>query len=263
MQEHADLAESIRAAIHTQALRANTVTQYRQPLVGFASAEDPRFHDLRRLVDPQHMLPCDLLPGARSVVSFFLPFAPGVVEANARHREQVAPEWALAYVETNALIGRIVQNLVEQLAAQGIKAAAQPATHNFDPVTLSSPWSHKSVAVLAGLGSFGLHQLVITNAGCAGRFGSLVVDVELPVLSASPREHCLYLHDGSCTECVSRCPVAALAPHTRLDKQRCWQRLQVVAQQFDHLGRASACGKCVLGPCALKSAVPDSGEPNR
>ena len=51
--------------------------------------------ELWRVVHPTHMLPHDLLPGARSVVSFFLPFAPWVLEANTRHREQVAREWAV------------------------------------------------------------------------------------------------------------------------------------------------------------------------
>jgi hypothetical protein len=41
-----------------------------------------------------------------------LPFAPWAVEANAEEREQVAREWAVAYVETNVLIGRITAHLV-------------------------------------------------------------------------------------------------------------------------------------------------------
>ncbi|HET89993.1 MAG TPA: epoxyqueuosine reductase, partial [Chloroflexi bacterium] len=133
--------------------RADTATEYRTPLVGFAVAADPRFAELRHIVEPTHLLPTDLLPGARSVVSFFLPFARWVVEANAQHREAVAREWAVAYVETNALIGRITAHLIESLGNLGVRAAAEPATHNFDPVSLVSRWSHKSVAVIAGLGS--------------------------------------------------------------------------------------------------------------
>jgi len=249
------LARLIAATIHREVAEADTITRHRSPLVGFAAASDPRFADLQRLVEPTHMLPEELLPGARAVVSFFLPFECGVVIANLAHREKVATEWARAYVETNALINGITARLIETLAGYDVRAATVPATHNFDPVTLVSRWSHKSVAVIAGLGSFGLHHLVITDAGCAGRFGSLVLDADLPVTRAEPVERCLYYHDGSCTECVSACPVAALNEDGTIDKQRCWERLLNITPEFAHLGTADVCGKCSLGPCALESGV--------
>ncbi len=40
--------------------------------------------------------------------------------------------------------------------------------------TMACAWSHKSAAAIAGLGSFGLHRMLITDAGCAGRCGSLL-----------------------------------------------------------------------------------------
>ena len=190
-----------------------------------------------------------------SVVSFFLPFAPWVVEANARDREQVAREWAVAYVETNELIGQISAQLIEALAEHGIQAAAEPATHNFDRETLVSRWAHKSVAVIAGLGSFGLHQMVITDAGCAGRFGSLVLDAELPASQLQVRERCAFYHDGSCLECAMRCPVSAIDPDEPLDKQSCWQRCLSVADEYRQVGLAQVCGKCTIGPCSFESAV--------
>jgi epoxyqueuosine reductase len=255
MRGRPELANIITSTVRRLVAEAETSTRYREPLVGFAPADDPRFAELRQAVHPTHMLPADLLPGARGVVSFFLPFASAVVEANARQREQVARQWVVAYVETNALIGRITTRLIEALARRGVRAAAEPATHNFDPVSLLSRWSHKSVAVITGLGSFGLHQMVITNAGCAGRFGSLVLDAPLPVTQADTRERCLYFHDGSCLECVMRCPVGALDTSLPLDKQLCYQRLLAVAREHEDLGLADACGKCAIGPCSLKSAV--------
>jgi epoxyqueuosine reductase QueG len=250
-----ELARLISTTIHRLVTEAGTDTQYREPLIAVVSSSDPRFDELHHLVHPAHLLPQDLLPGARSVVSFFLPFAPWVVEANRQHREKVAREWAVAYVETNALIGHITDQLIEILRERGIRAAAEPATHNFDPETLVSRWSHKSVAVIAGLGSLGLHQMVITDAGCAGRFGSLVLDAELPANEIQPRERCLYFHNGSCLECVQRCPAAALDTSEALDKQLCWQKLLQVVQEFQQIGHADVCGKCATGPCAFESAV--------
>jgi len=253
--DSSELAGLITATIKEQVAWAGTATRYREPLVGFVAADHPGFAKLRRVVEPTHMLPGDLLHGARSVVSFFLPFDPRVVDANAEHRDQVAREWAVAYVETNALIGRITAHVIERLAARGIRATAEPATHNFDPVTLASHWSHKSVAVIAGLGSFGVHHLVITDSGCAGRFGSLVIDADLPITPVTPKERCLYFQDGICLECVVRCPADALDENGNIDKQRCWSRCLEVAREYAHLGLAEVCGKCAVGPCSCQSAT--------
>jgi epoxyqueuosine reductase QueG len=136
-----------------------------------------------------------------------------------------------------------------------VRVAAEPATGNFDPETLVSTWSHKSVAVIAGMGSFGLHHLIITDAGCAGRFGSLVIDAPVPVKAVEPKEHCLYFYDGSCLECVQRCPVGALDESGEIDKPACWSRCAEVGAAYQALGRAHCCGKCSYGPCALESAV--------
>lgn len=252
-----NLEQFITSFVRDEVSQAETVTRYRQPLVGFADAGDPRFHQLRAIADPTHLQPDDLLPGARSVASFFLPFAREIVMANRKDAQQVAFEWALAYLETNELIGHISEGLIESLGERGVKAATEPATHTYDPNRLMARWSHKSVAVIAGLGSFGLHRMLITEAGCAGRFGSLVVDAALEPTSGPGdphRERCLYFYDQSCTLCIERCPVGALK-ETGLDKHRCNERLlQVAAYHFRDLGLADVCGKCATGPCAFESA---------
>jgi epoxyqueuosine reductase QueG len=120
-------------------------------------------------------------------------------------------------------------------------------------VKLVGRWSHKSAAVIAGLGSYGLHHMVITDAGCAGRLGSLVTDAHLPSTSSGHRERCLYFYDGSCRACASRCPVDALSETNGIDGQRCWARCLEVGQSFKHLGRSEVCGKCVIGPCSFRS----------
>ena len=248
-----ELEQLISTTIKRLVAKSDTSTRYREALVAFVPADDVRFADLANLVDARHLMPQQLLPTARSVISFFLPFERSVVDANARQREQVAREWLVAYTETNALIGRIIACLIEQLGELGISAAAEPATGNFDPVTLSCRWSHKSVAVMAGLGSFGLHHMVITDAGCAGRFGSLVVDAELPTTAGAAKQRCLAFYDGSCQACVLQCPVGALSPQGDLDRQKCWAHIGKVCAELGV--PASVCGKCAIGPCSFESAV--------
>jgi len=244
-----DLALFIREFIAERVRRAQTATRYREPLVGFVAADDPGFHHLREMVTPDHYLPTDLLPGARSVVVFFLPFAAEVVGANREAHPGVAREWVLAYVETNRLLSEIARGLVEALAAQGVGAVARPPTHDFDPLSLSSRWSHKSVAMLAGLGSFGLHHMLITEAGCAGRFNSVITDAEIPTEVRPSQVQCPALVGGDCRTCVDGCPVGALTPQG-LDKKACYCHLLTVDAQFPDLGRTTVCGQCAVGPCS-------------
>jgi epoxyqueuosine reductase len=252
-----EAAALVKEIITHEVSRQNLITTYREPITGFISADDPGFEDLSALVGHNHYAPADLLPGGRSVVCFFLPFSPDIARANQVHRDSVAREWAVAYQETNTLISQITMRLVEELGRVGIRAAAEPATGSFDHDSLKSRWSHKSLAVMSGIGSFGLHQLVITDAGCAGRIGSLVVDIDLPVDKPLQKERCRYYATGDCLDCVLACPVAALDEDRPFDRRACWnQCLQNGDFFLDIADDVHICGKCaVMGPCALESAV--------
>lgn len=255
--ESSEAAALIRETITHEVFNQDLITGYREAIIGVVSADDPGFAALSSLTGFNHFLPGDLLPGARSIVCFFLPFSPDIVIANQAHKDSVAREWAVAYVETNMLIGQITSGLIEKLRQNGIQAAAEPATGNFDYSVLKSHWSHKSIAVMSGIGSFGLHQLVITDAGCAGRLGSFVVDVDLPVSKPPQKERCEYYATGACLDCVLACPVQALAEDEHFNRQVCWQQCLRNGEYFQDLGDdVHICGKCaVLGPCALESAV--------
>ena len=247
----------IKEIIIREVTRHQGKTAYRTPLVGFAGADDPGFARLKELVGPGHLLPQDLLPEARSVAAFFLPFTAELVEAN-RDDPYVSRRWAEAYIETNALISEICSILARELAARGVKAAWQQPTHNFDPVTLVSFWSHKHVAYLCGLGTFGVNHLLITAAGCAGRLGSLVVEAPLSPTPAPDRENCLSKRQKTCAACVRLCPTGALTA-AGLDRQKCHRHLQEVDAYFADLSKCDVCGKCAAGPCAL--AAPGQSKP--
>ena len=75
------LGAFIENFVQREVAQAGTQTHYREPLVGFANAADPRFLQLREVAEPTHMLPIDLLPTARSVVAFFVPFASAMSQA--------------------------------------------------------------------------------------------------------------------------------------------------------------------------------------
>lgn len=230
----------------------NSKTAYRTPLIGYGEANNPLFSQLKTAVAPNHLLPSDLLPEADTVVAFFLPFTEALVQNNRNH-PYVARSWAIAYIETNSLIIHCCEELSAALAKQGIRAAWQQPTHNFDPVKLCSQWSHKHVAYICGLGTFGLHHMLITSSGCAGRFGSLVIDFPLTPSPLNTDQLCHFFRDGKCLACVKKCPSGALTPEG-LDKQICYKYLLEADSYYNDLGLCDVCGKCATwGPCAVIS----------
>lgn len=222
---------------------------YRPPLVGISAADDPRYQALGQIIGPHHCLPEEILPGARSVISFFLPFSGMVVEAN-RGPGPVARLWAEAYIACNARVGEISQQLVRLLGAMGYAADTVRPTHTFDPVTLNTAWSHKSAARIAEMGRFGRHQLLITSAGCAGRFGSVITTAPLAPDTSPAPERCLHLAGGACRYCISACPQGALTEQG-LDKQQCYRQLLATDVLYSDLDTCDVCGKCAVGPCAM------------
>ena len=243
-----ELANRVKSIIYDCVRKSNTETKYREPLIGFAAAKDPLFLQLKEIIGDYYLQPVDLLPGAKTVIAFFLPFNKDIVAAN--RGSKVAREWALAYAETNNLISEICAKLKSELNGLGITTASEKATHNFNEKDLITPWSHKSTAYIAGLGTFGLHRMLITSAGCAGRFGSIVISAEIPPTDRPEGKYCRYYTEKKCMFCVKNCPTGALQIDG-IDKFKCYKQLLEIDQQFSDLGLCDACGKCAVGPCAL------------
>lgn len=234
---------------------------WRGPRVGIAAADDPLFSQLGRAVDPRHAMPRDLLTGARSVVVFFLPFSPALGKANGEKKGLASRGWAEAYVETNLLIRKIGGHLARCLRGAGHAALATPATHNFDEEKLVSSWSHKHVGYIAGLGTFGHHHQLITEAGCCGRLGSLLTSMEIPATHRPREEWCLEKAGRSCLACVSQCLYGALF-ETRFDRQACYRQCLTNDAHYSDLPLVDVCGKCACEvPCSYK--IPEIGDSHR
>jgi epoxyqueuosine reductase QueG len=253
--EEEEIKELIVSIVEREVAIAKTKTCYRRPLVGFGKVKKREFLRLRKIVGEHHIMPDDLLSGAQSMVAFFIPFSEEVVRAN-KDNPYVAREWAIAYIETNDLIDHICQVLVRNLADKGIEAAYELPVGYFDEEKIVGRWSHRSVAALVGLGSFGLNWLLITDSGCAGRCGSLLLKAPLIPSVSEPKERCLYFYDGSCTECIQHCPVNALTEKGEFYRATCYKYLLEVDTFFVDLPESEVCGKCSIGlPCSLSSAV--------
>ena len=227
---------------------------WKSPLIGYASAADPLFKDLKQTAHQGHLSPTDLLEGAKTVLAYFLPFAEEIVSSNTSG-ELPSIQWAYAYSQTNDLITLINNGLESFLHLKSYRACTIPATHNFDPVSLMSAWSHRHVAYIAGLGTLGLNRMLITEKGCAGRIGSIVTELELAPDERIKGDHCLYLHNGSCSACLDRCTCSALQKDN-FNRQKCYERLLENEASLHLGGHADVCGKCCCGlPCSVRNPV--------
>lgn len=224
-------------------------SQWGEPLVGFAAAEDPLFLQLKEAVSPTHLVPEDVLAGARTVIAFFLPFPQSTTSTNLKDR-LASKEWAVCYVETNELIRHLSEHLNDFLQTLGHQTAVIPATHNWNEETLMADWSHRHVAYIAGLGNFGLNNMLITAKGCSGRVGSIVTTLPVTPDGQQQEQACLYKYDGSCQKCVRKCVNEALFEKS-FDRFKCYEMLMKNVDEHSEVGYADVCGKCLVAvPCS-------------
>jgi epoxyqueuosine reductase len=225
---------------------------WRTPLVGVASAQDPLFLELRTAVAPDHATPGELLPEARSVIVFFIPFRRSLGQDNHQEPVFAAKSWAEAYVATNQLILGVNEQLKTAIRARGFDVSTTPATHNFDQTRLVSGWSHKHVAYIAGLGTFGSHHWLITEAGCCGRLGSFVTTMPVEPTPRPNVEYCLLKAGRKCGACFEHCRYEALFPD-RFDRHACYRQCLVNDSHHEDLPLVDVCGKCGCEvPCSYQ-----------
>lgn len=248
------IADRIKLTISNFEQMRDISTRWKEPLIGFADAADSIFNQLKDVAFEDHLTPYDILDSAKTVVAYFLPFEDVIWKSNIEGRTS-SIEWAKAYIETNFLIGEINDNLIEWFKDKGYEAAKLPPEKNIDYEKLKSVWSNRHVAYIAGLGKFGLNNMLITEKGCCGRLGNIVTSFKIEPTKRSKNENCLFKHDRSCGICVDRCVNAALFVD-KFDRFKCYEMCQENEKIYRELGEAEICGKCLVGlPCSSKNPV--------
>ena len=162
--------------------------------------------------------------------------------------------------------GALRLHLVEQLTSAGFPAVAPERLADFgyrdsERFGIASNWSERHTAWIAGLGTFGLSDGLITRAGKAVRFGSVVARAELV---ATPRPYtghqdwCLWHARGTCGVCMKRCPIDAITEKGH-DKAACFDYIRNITTPYvrDNYGTgATPCGLCqVKIPCEAKPPI--------
>lgn len=250
-----------------------------RPLVGVSSGDDPLYEEIKEEIGPFHWTPREIFgltfpgravqPGDLSVIVWALPQTRATLSDQRAATSLPSRRWVL-----NRRYGEEINDLIRTRLAAALTAAGHPAVA---PVSsplwrrVTSPrcgeastWSERHAAWVSGLGTFGLCDGLITEAGKAVRIGSVVAALPLP---KTPRPYtglhdwCLHYAGGTCGACIERCPAGAITDAGH-DKGRCMAYIRSVTAPA--CGGTNACGLCQAAvPCEHANPVRASDKNRR
>lgn len=191
--------------------------------------------------------PGDILPGAKSVVTFTYRLNNGAVENLPGTRNQ----YMLEFTAVNQILTQAAHKMARFFEDRGyMSLGIGPEADIGDYARLKGDFSHKHSAVICGLGAFGINNILLTEkAGPRVRLSSVITTASLNYNDAVTESNCI-----ACGECVSSCPSGALngwegnySPKTGwvIDKERCAHYMFVT-------NAGKRCGMCVA-VCPVRS----------
>ena len=201
-------------------------------LVGVATIE--RFSGA-----PKGHRPTDLLPNAKSVLSIGLR-----INKSSIHRlPKTMREYKMSYDVANQRLNSLAWETARFLEDLGYDALAIPASSPYDKRKNFGDLSHKHAAVAAGLGRFGINNLVLTrDYGPYVRFVTVLTNALLRPDKPLTENICLM---GKCLKCVKACPAGALenpvydaSEGWLINKEKCHEYIQIFSG-------GDVCGLCI------------------
>jgi len=213
---------------------------FSDPLIGVASGDDPIYQKYKEVVGPEHYTPLEfwLAEGKKSlpasklrIISIVFPFV-GKIRNESKNiielkRMKLPAEiYSVGRNYANAFKKETCRQVIKFFENKGYNGIAGLISKNFTILmkgTFYSNWSERHSAFAAGLGTFSLHEALITEVGCNVRFGSIVTDAPLeitPRKSDDPYANCLFFSKGTCKKCVENCPAGAISEKGH-DKNKC------------------------------------------
>jgi epoxyqueuosine reductase QueG len=151
------------------------------------------------------------------------------------------------YREANELLDTVAFRVVTLIQEWGHRALAVAASQTIDWRLQISHLSHKKVAVLAGLGWLGRHNLLVNRShGARVRLVTVLTDLPLRV-DGRLDEGC-----GRCRACIPACPAQAIRDRQEeFDHQACFEQLKYFAKK-ENMGYY-ICGLCQKACTGRKS----------
>jgi len=247
-----------------------------EPVVRFASGDDPIFNDYKAIIAPTHLTPRETMAKTfnrkpeefterLSVISWILPITEETRKSNRAETKIPTRVWAHTRWYGEFFNEALRRHTVEYITKMGYLATApslQPFWARYEDKRTGqySNWSERHIAFVAGQGTFSLSDGFISDRGIAHRCGSVVTDMELPVSerkATSPYSNCLFYANGSCKACIARCPAGAITEQGH-DKIKCnaYQRGDIGYLLKEYGVGVQGCGLCQTKvPCEDKNPV--------
>ena len=243
--------------------RKDISTTWRQPLVGFADVNHEDIRNIKEATFEQHIMPKEVLEDASIIIAYFVPFTKDIADSNI-NGEEASEKWTLAYQETNEMFIELNNFIINKLEEIGYKGAICKEAGNFDDKILKSKWSHRHISKVAGLGTFGVNNMLITESGCCGRYFTIITNLDVKPDEPLKEENCLYKRNKKCLICVDNCFSGALNKNS-YDRFKCYDVCMDNYNKFENMygnkpyekskpkGGSQVCGKCVVNlPCSFK-----------
>jgi epoxyqueuosine reductase QueG len=207
------------------------------PLVGFASAQRWDMPPFEPWV-PREFRPQAIWPEVKTVIVIGIPVSLPIVET--------APSiwYHELYRTVNTLLDTGAFRIAAYLNTQGIPSVSLPRDgYGSIGVLKERPvafFSHRHAAYLAGLGTFGVNNTLLTKEyGPRVRFTSIFTTAEIlpdPLLQDDLCTRCM--------QCVTACPVNAIPgtdyPEGLIDKNACALRSEALLRRY-----IAPCGLCI------------------
>lgn len=183
--------------------------------------------------DPEGRSPKDLMSSCRSVIVIGIPLPKTITDT--------APSsyYSHLYSVVNSSLDNASERIALELGMLGFDAIYVPRD-GYKGIKglracMGSFFSHKQAAYYAGMGSYGINGLVLTEKyGPRIRFSSVLTSAEIPSDAPSEKELCI-----KCGRCAENCPAKAISDG-KIDRSACLDRNEELSKHG-----ISPCGKCM------------------
>ncbi|MFX1389191.1 MAG: hypothetical protein ACFE9Z_03900 [Promethearchaeota archaeon] len=228
-----------------------TIRIFDDPIIGVARGDDPIFQEFKKVVGPEHLTPLEFwLKEGQSeikaselrVVSIVFPYVNKIRNESIKiktNSELVVPAeiYAVGRNYANPFKKAVCREIIDFFHKNGFKTIVGMLSEFVSIIVaekIYSNWSERHIAFAAGLGTFSLHEGLITDVGCNIRLASVITNAPLNVTKREnddPYGNCLFYAEGTCRKCEERCPANAINENGH-DKDKCREYLRKVAKIY-------------------------------
>ena len=224
---------------------------FSSPLIGVVAGNDPIFLKFKEVVGAEHFTPLEmwnkcgqeeLLANQLRILSIVFPYVKKIREESKKiiqlpRLTLPADIYSVGRNYANEFMVYILKQCISYFQEKGLKAVAGVLSEDYTIIakgTFYSTWSERHVAFATGLGTFSLHEGLITGVGCNIRLASVITNASLEITPRKykePYSNCLYFTKGTCKTCIEKCPANAISENGH-DKTKCYNYGQKITRKM-------------------------------